>query len=101
MKTNYKDFCKKYKEKLIVDKDIAENVTDIFKDIRPRIKFKLVVDEHIPNTIFISNYPSIGIPLFVLDKEDLEFLYNKYSKRVKEEMEQNIEKIKENYKDAL
>jgi hypothetical protein len=101
MKTSYKDFCKKYKEKLVNDKDIEENKIDIFQDIRPRISFKVVIEERVPNTILIGWSPYIGTTVFTLDKEDLEYLYKKYSGRVKEEMEQNIAKVKESYEDFV
>ncbi len=42
-----------------------------------------------------------GTNLFTLDDEDLEYLYNKYSKKLESEMLQNIEKVKDNYKDIF
>ena len=42
-----------------------------------------------------------GNNLFQLDKEDLEYFYNKYSNLLKIEMGKNIEEIKENYKNII
>lgn len=100
MNTGYKDFCKVYKKKLELDKDIKENPTDIFdNDYRDRITFHLT--EYITNQMcsYIGIYT--GSCLFTLDEEDMEYLYNKYSKKVKAEMEQNIKKVRNDYNNII
>jgi len=42
-----------------------------------------------------------GQNLFRLDEEDLEYLHKKYSKKIEAEMEQNIAKVKDSYKDVI
>ena len=99
MDTGIRDFCVKYNEKLKNDKDIKENQLDFFSDYRDRINFNLNVYVPCPNTNWMGQYN--GQNLFRLDAEDLEYLYKKYSKKIEAEMEQNIAKVKDSYKDAL
>jgi hypothetical protein len=99
MDTGIRDFCVKYNEKLKNDKDIKENQLDFFRDFRERINFNLNIYVSCPNTMWIGQYN--GQNLFRLDEEDLEYLYKKYSKKIEAEMEQNIAKVKDSYKDAL
>lgn len=98
MKTGIKDFLIKYKEKLENDKDIKENNIDYSIDHRDRISFNLNVKSSDP-----ISFPSFdqGKNLFELDNEDIEYLYNKYSKKIDSELQQNIEKIKEEYKNLI
>ena len=93
MNTNFKDFCKYYKEKLENDKDIKERYVDYHTDYRDRINFSIVSSSTAPG--YTRNYS--GITLFTLDKEDLKYLYDKYSPKVKEELEQNLKKIQKEY----
>ena len=99
MDTKIRDFCIKYKEKLKTDKDIKENKLDACDDFRDRINFNL--------NIYISSPREMGIQmhngqnLFRLDSEDLEYLYEKYSKKLNTEMNENITEIKDSYKDAF
>ncbi len=95
MSEDMKNFCIKYKEKLKNDKDIKENKKDWLDDYRDRISFKLSVRRSHPHISFIRG--SSDEPLFILDSEDLEYLYNKYSKKVVEELEQNIKELKQDY----
>ena len=95
----YRDFYLKYNEKIKNDKDIKENQLDFFRDFRPRISFNVNVFEGIP--IATPSFGYNGQNLFTLDSEDLEYLYNKYSKKTKAEMELNIAKIKDSYRDTL
>lgn len=96
MDTQIRDFCKNYKEKLKNDKDIKDNDLDPFNDFRPRIYFNVKM-----TVSYARCYDHEGQTLFNLDQEDLEYLYNKYSKRIESEMEQNIEKVKDSYKDVI
>ena len=99
MDTGIRDFCVKYKEKLKNDKDIKENQLDFSTDFRDRISFNVNMYISCPNTMRGFGYN--GQNLFTLDAEDLEYLYKKYSKKIEAEMEQNIAKVKDSYKDAL
>lgn len=99
MNTGLRDFLIKYKEKLANDKDIKENQLDFTSDTRERISFNVSVSSTCPNRYFSLRDNREN--LFRLDDEDLEYLYHKYSKRIKSEMEQNIEKVRDSYKDAL
>ena len=38
-----------------------------------------------------------GSNLFFLDEEDLKYLYEKYSKKLQDEMNKNIEQVKQMY----
>ena len=89
----------KYNEKLKNDKDIKENQLDFFSDYRDRINFNLNMHVNCPNTMWKGQYN--GQNLFKLDEEDLKYLHNKYSKKIEAEMEQNIAKVKDDYKDVL
>ena len=94
MKNGYLKFCKNYKEKLELDKDIKENKLSFFEDFRDRITFKLNMAKSCPHTI---TFGDTSLSLFTLDQEDLEYLHNKYSAKLEEEMKKNIEEIKNKY----
>jgi len=98
MKTAIRDFCRKYDEKLINDKDIAERDIPTFNDLRDRITFRVNVLSICP-AIMKSFIEYSGNNLFDLDEEDLKYLYNKYSKKIEEEMRGNISEIEKMYKD--
>ena len=99
MSTPYRDFCKKYKEKLKNDKEIKEDSLSRYDDFRDRITFRVNVYATCPGLVRMGGWA--GDVLFNLDAEDLQYLYNKYSKKIKAEMEQNIAKVKDDYKDVL
>ena len=99
MGTGIRDFCVKYNERLKNDKDIKENELDFINDYRDRISFNLNVYISGPNLTYTQPYH--GENLFKLDKEDLEYLYKKYSKKVEAEMEQNIAEVKGNYENVF
>ena len=99
MDTGIRDFCVKYNEKLKNDKDIKENKLDFVSDYRDRISFNVNMYTSCPNAMWSFGYN--GQNLFTLDAEDLEYLHNKYSKKIEAEMERNIAKVKADYKDAL
>jgi hypothetical protein len=44
--------------------------------------------------------PSKFLELLELDDEDLQYLYNKYSKKLPEELESEIKKLKEEYENT-
>lgn len=99
MDTGIRDFCVKYNEKLKNDKDIAENEKELYLDNRARISFKLNMSSISSRGIRVIG--DSGNNLFVLDAEDLEYLHKKYSKKIEAEMEENIARVKDSYKDAL
>ena len=99
MDTGIRDFCVKYNDKLKSDKDIKENQLDFSIDYRDRINFNLNMYVSCPNTMWMGLYN--GQNLFRLDDEDLEYLHKKYSKKIEAEMEQNIAKVRADYKDSL
>lgn len=96
MKTGILEFCTKYLEKLKNDKEIKELEIDVYKDNRPRISFYLKYRFNIPGSPTMSLGLS-GKTLFDLDEEDLKYLYEKYSKRLTGEMNENIDNVKELY----
>jgi hypothetical protein len=98
MKTGIKEFCIKLNEKIETDKDIKENKLDFFKDYRNRINFYVNLKIINPHTLGLFD---LGTNLFMLDSEDLEYLHNKYSKKIKEEMNFNIEEVKKSYEGIL
>jgi len=95
MNTEINRFCKRYAEKLKNDKDIKENPTSSLSDNRDRISFRIAEFYSTPGTVSVGS--SSGINLFYLDAEDLKHLYDKYSKKLQEEMNQNLEKVKQMY----
>lgn len=99
METGIRDFCINYKKKLKNDKDIKENQIDFLYDCRERINFNLNMYVTCPNSHPTWQYN--GQNLFRLDEDDLEYLYKKYSKKILDEMEQNISEIKDRYKDII
>lgn len=99
METGLRDFFVKYNEKLKNDKDIKDNKLDYFRDFRDRISFSVNMRTSSPNTMWSFGYN--GENLFTLDEEDLKYLFEKYSKKIEDEMKQNIAKVKDSYKDVL
>jgi len=95
MNTGYRDFCRKYKEKLKRDLEIKIPNSD---NLRIKFIFNIEIVEKFPVAVF---YPPDKKYLFTLDDEDLVYLYNKYSKLIRDELEENIKKIKEEYKDVI
>ena len=88
-----------YNEKIKNDKDIKENQSNLTVDLRDKISFN--VNMHISCPGMIQAFGYNGQNLFTLDNEDLEYLHNKYSKKLEAEMEDNIAKVKASYKDVL
>lgn len=86
-----KEFILSYNEKLKNDRDIKERKIDLMEDYRDRITFTV----HSKVYSLLSMSPSLNVspPLFTLDSEDLEYLYNKYSKIMEKEEEEELKKI--------
>ncbi len=100
METGIKDFLVKYKEKLENDNDIKENELSVLKDNRERIVFSLTMRSSCPSLTDIWTH-SDAPGLFILDEEDLEYLYKKYCEKVEDELKQNTLGLHESYKDVL
>lgn len=94
MDTKFNEFCKKYLLKLKNDKDIEEVELDLYQDYRERISFYITEFSYTPNSHYLGENGSIS---FSLDKEDLKYFYDKYSKKLEDEMNKNIEQIKQMY----
>lgn len=99
MNTAIRDFCIKYRQKLNLDKDIEENPPIwFFDDRRDRIEFRLNVYAKSPSGIVLG-YDN-GRNLFKLDDEDLQYLYDKYSKKIEQEKKENISEIEKMYENG-
>lgn len=94
MNTPIRDFCQKYQDKVKNDKEIKETKVESWNDCRDRISFYISEITHTPGTLS-SRRASLN--LIKLDDSDLEYLYNKYSKLLIKEMEDNIAEIKSKY----
>ena len=99
MNKGYKQLCDRYNEKIVNDLDIKENKLTGFLDCRKRINFSVNVSDWAPCSQWSFDYN--GDNLFVLDAEDMEYLYKKYSKKVQDELDKNIAELKDEYKSAL
>ena len=96
MSTEILEFCKVYEEKLRLDKDIAETEIDFLQDYRDRISFEVGV--HRRNFNMRNLFHVRGVrKTITLDAEDLKHLYEKYSKKLQDELLTNIAKIKKEY----
>ena len=91
MRSPYTEFCLKYKEKLRKDKEIEQFKLDPMDDYRERINFGLNLYSFYPMHYKVGDYG--GTQFFMLDNEDLEYLYNKYSKLLQSEMDEEIKQI--------
>lgn len=102
------DFCKFYKKKLEIKKknEKTRMEAEVMKDKKAKalmislagnenVTFSIHVKEHLFSQSEITPYT--GVILFELDEDDLKYLYDKYSKRLQGEMEDNIHEIKSNY----
>ena len=105
MDTEIREFCENYKKKLDNDikisEDKFESYLDRMTDLRDRITFNVNMHVSCPGLPIINMGMSQGHKLFKLDSEDLEYLYNKYSNKLEAEMNTNIEKVKDSYKNVL
>ena len=95
MDNTINQFCKKYFEKLKNDKDIEEVKLDYLYDYRERIGFYVTEYTFTPHCYYTGI--NTGNRLFVLDDEDLKYLHDKYSKRLQDEMNKNLEQIRQMY----
>ena len=102
MNTPVRDFCKKYKEKSVNDAHIKKllgsgaDPLEAIYDRSESINFYVISMTTIPFSM--SNGREV---FFQLDEEDLKYLYDKYYKQIEEEMLNNIEEVRESYKDSL
>jgi len=80
MQTPIKDFCQKYKNSLEPD-----------NRYKPRFWLAYHMTGHLTGEV----YPLSGI--FELDNEDMEYLFNKYSKRLQEEKDRQLKQIDAEY----
>lgn len=88
MKTEAIDFCKKYKQNLYNKEFLKkDNLSFLDKMDKNVVEFYITIRENYQASLILK-----------LDKEDLEYLYKKYSKKAQEELEQNIQELKEKYK---
>ena len=97
METSIKDFCDDYLKKLQNDKDIEANPIDWYQDARDRISFRVYKTDFCPMVRPRFMFEYCGEPSITLDNEDLKYLYDKYSKKLQEEMNENIENVKALY----
>ena len=99
MDNNILTFCKNYLKKLDNAKKDIENssINKTFNDdflTKKSISFNLNMRE---SDFLISSKTE----LFKLDDEDLKYLYDKYSKRIKDELNANIESVKQKYEGLI
>jgi len=87
-------FCKKYKEKKINDADLAVGDTGAGFGYIRKINFHVGYTEYAPMMSTLGEYPTI----LDLDQEDIDYLYNKYSKQLREEKKRKLQKIEDEYK---
>lgn len=88
--TEIRDFCRKYKEYT------SGVLTKFVKG--SKLRFRVNVKDDSLSLIFPSQ--SRG-NLFELDDEDLKILYDKYSKLVLHERNDNIDEVKNEYKNDI
>lgn len=96
MKTEALDFCKKYQQSI--------RNKEIFREDNKINPFTIKFDKKLINFYIVSK--EIGryednTFLLKLDKEDLQYLYEKYSKKAKEELEQNLEELKKELEENI
>lgn len=96
MNKDIKEFCKLYHEKIKNDLEIKNNPKSPFEDYTDRVTFSISFGKYAPAffKVDFGRYPNT---LFALDQEDLDYLYNKYSKKLQEELDANIEALKKEY----
>ena len=97
------DFCKRYKRKLADDADMkrysesfAERVSSYITRERPATNVFTV--HHLRVDRAFTSDPR---EIFTLDNEDLQYLYNKYSKKLGEELDHEKEKLDRIYHTAI
>jgi len=95
MTTKILDFCEAYLEKLRTDEDIRENPMDWGDDYRDRICFKVGFTRN--NMHYWGTFLGGTAFIMELDKEDLKYLFDKYSRKLQEELNTNIFQITEKY----
>ena len=95
-------FCKAYETKVVNDKKIKEIEskgdvieTHMIAGHIDRINFKVSYSSQSP-ICFMFGTPNMNT--INLDKEDLDYLYKKYSKKLQEERADRIAKVEAEYK---
>ncbi len=81
MESDILQFCKAYKK-------------SISKNNKNNISFSICLETTIPTNFIILSSHDI---LLELDNEDLKYLYDKYSKKLKSEKQKAIKKIENQY----
>lgn len=98
MNNEIQTFCSKYLLKVKNDSEIKEKpmdqIGDWTMDFRERISFRVHYYTYIPGGSIIGRP---DMPTITLDEEDLKYLHNKYSKKLNDELEKNIEELKKKY----
>ena len=97
MSTDIKRLCSKIVEKRKNDKSIAESEERLDQsfDFRKRIAFTVSYTERSPGLFPMIGYH--GMPTIDLDEDDLDYLYKKYSKKLKLELNDTIKKLEKEY----
>jgi predicted metal-dependent hydrolase len=99
MKQIYKTFCEQYLAKLESDKEIEKQKNSEFNPFRQTVPATFELRYYHARTPFL--FIGGGEYSIVLDDEDLEYLYKKYSKLLTQELEQNIKELNEDYKKVI
>jgi len=88
MKTKYKDFCEKYRERKDINKKFGNQSLKNLNSNKEDVVFNLVISKS------GSMFEDISLEL---DDEDLDHIYSQFSKKLEDEMNKNIEDIKDSY----
>jgi len=99
MKQTYKTFCEQYLAKLESDKEIEKQKNSEFNPFRQTVPATFELRYYHARTSFL--FIGGGEYSIVLDDEDLEYLYKKYSKLLAQELEQNIKELNESYEKVI
>ena len=89
------EYCKKYKQKLVVDKDLEG------RELHPLLedRTKVIFSVHYADMWLGSSSHATWFSCLSLDVEDLEYLYNKYKHTAAKEMEAALLKFKQDHGD--
>ena len=88
--------AKRFIEEVIAcNKEKEKDPKDEYKE---RYIFSVAVEKRCPSIFFMGGYPDLTL---ILDDEDIDYLFKKYSPRVKAEMEAEIDKVKKSYEGVI
>lgn len=88
--------AKRFIEEVIAcNKEKEKDPKDEYKE---RYVFRVSVEKFCSLIHVMGRYPDLTL---TLDEEDIEYLFKKYSPRVKAEMEAEIEKVKKSYEGVI